>query len=265
MACRWAGVGTIGCSTHHTVNVPGSEADDVEYTIVLRSRSGARVRPGYYIDVSDFPDGLGGLVQLRISNRWDDIGLDHPVPRELWMAVRAKAQSLDAAVRSATSVTSNIAGILSFCVNAVVEPPALHIVFNSTKGLCRREFMEVFLPDEQGQPRIARWIDVDSFFAFGQAAYASPEVRRLFRALAQYQVALRYWNTGSQLLALAHLYITCEVLTKAVLRVHQTRLGVTEEEQAQLLGVDITDKKWRMMAEIFARREYIFKGDKDNL
>ena len=262
MACRWAGVGTIGCSTHHTVNVPGSEADDVEYTIVLRSRSGARVRPGYYIDVSDFPDGLGGLVQLRISNRWDDIGLDHPVPRELWMAVRAKAQSLDAAVRSATSVTSNIAGILSFCVNAVVEPPALHIVFNSTKGLCRREFMEVFLPDEQGQPRIARWIDVDSFFAFGQAAYASPEVRRLFRALAQYQVALRYWNTGSQLLALAHLYITCEVLTKAVLRVHQTRLGVTEEEQAQLLGVDITDKKWRMMAEIFARREYIFKGDK---
>jgi hypothetical protein len=242
--------------------VPESEAGDVEYTIVLRSRSGARVRPGYYIDLSDFPDGLGGLVQVHISNRWDDIGLDHPVPRELWMAVRAKAQSLDAAVRSATTAASIVAIILSFCVNALVEPPALHLVFNSTEGLSRREFMEVFLPDERGQPRIARWIDVDSFFAFGHAAYASPEARRLFRALAQYQVALRYWNTGSQLLALAHLYITCEVLTKAVLRVHQTRLGITEEEQAQLLGVDITDKQWRRMAEVFARREYIFKGDK---
>jgi hypothetical protein len=251
-----------GCSTDHTVNVPESEAGDVEYTIVLRSRSGARVRPGYYIDLSDFPDGLGGLVQLRISNRWDDIGLDHPVPRELWMAVRAKAQSLDAAVRSATTAASTVAIILSFCVNALVEPPALHLVFNSTEGLSRREFLEVFLPDERGQPRIARWIDVDSLVTFGRAAYASPEARRLFRALAQYQVALRYWNTGSQVLALAHLYITCEVITKAVLRINQTRLGITEVEQAQLLGVDITDKKWRAMAEAFARRDYIFKGDK---
>ncbi|MGD0343622.1 MAG: hypothetical protein ABSB55_01485 [Acidimicrobiales bacterium] len=241
--------------------MPESEAADIEYTVVLRSRSGARVRPGHYIDLSDFPDGLGDLVQVRISNRWDDVGLDHPVPRELWMAVRVKAQNLDAAVRSATSATSAAAIILSFCVNALVEPPALHVVFNSTEGLARREFMEVFLPDERGQPHIGRWIDVDSLMAFGHAACASPEARRLFRALAQYQVALRFWNTGSQLLALAHLYITCEVLTKAVLRTHQVRLGISEKEHAELLGVDITQKKWRMFAESFARREYIFKGD----
>jgi hypothetical protein len=80
--------------------------------------------------------------------------------------------------------------------------------------------------------------------------------------MAQYQVALRYWNTGSQVLALAHLYIACEVLTKAVQRVHQTRLGITEKEHAQLLGVDTTKKNWLMMAGYFARREYIFEGDK---
>jgi hypothetical protein len=237
-------------------------ADSAEYTVLLRSRSGARVRLGYYIDLSDFPDGMGGQVQVRISTHWDDLGLDYPVPRELWMAIRSKAQNVDTAVRSATNAASALAIIISFCVNAVVEPPAVHVVFNSAEGLSRREFMEVFVPAESGHPRMGRWIDADSLFAFGQAAFASPEAPRFFRALAQYQAALRYWNTGSRVLVLAHLYIACEVLTKAVQRVHQVRLGLTEEQHAQLLGVDVTKKNWRMMAGNFARREYIFEGDK---
>jgi len=150
------------------------DTDTPEYTVLLRSRSGARVRLGYYVDLTDFPDGLGGQVQVRISTRWEDLGLDYPVPRELWMAVRSNAASVDEAVRSAANAASVVAMIISFCVNAVVEPPALHVVFNSTAGLSRREFMERFVPDESGLPRIGRWIDVESLFAFGQAAFASP-------------------------------------------------------------------------------------------
>lgn len=238
-------------------------ADYSEYTVVLKSRSGARMRLGYDIDITDFPDGLGNHVQMKISTRWENLGLDCPVPRELWMAVRSNARNMDTAVRSATNAASAIAMIISFCVNAAVEPPALHLAFNSATGLTRREFMEVFLPDESGLPRIGRWIDTDNFFAFGQAAFASPEAPRLFRALAQYQAALRYWNTGSRVLVLAHLYIACEVLTKAVQRVERTRLGITEIEHARLLGVDVTQKNWKMMAGFFARREYIFEGDKE--
>jgi len=246
----------------HAVNVSGSTAGSTEYTVLLRSRSGARVRRGYYIDLSDFPDGLGGQVQVRISTRWEDLGLDYPVPRELWMAIRCITPAVDAAVRSAANAASAIAMIISFCVNAVVEPPALHEAFNSTAGLSRREFLEVFVPDESGLPRMGRWIDVDNLFAFGQAALATAEAPRLFRALAQYQAALRYWNTGSRVLVLAHLYIACEVLTKAVQRVHQARLGLSEREHARLLGVDVTQRNWQMMAENFARREYIFEGDR---
>ena len=43
---------------------------------------------------------------------------------------------------------------------------------------------------------------------------------------------------------------------------HQARLGLTEIEHALLLGVDVTKGNWRMMAENFARREYIFEGDR---
>jgi hypothetical protein len=246
----------------HAVCVSTPSLGSSEYIVLLRSRSGARVRLGYYVDLSDFPDGRGGQVQVRISTRWEDLGLDCPVPRELWMAIRCTAPGVDAAVLSAANAASAIAMIVSFCVNAVVEPPALHLVFNSTPGLSRREFMEVFLPDEGGLPRTGRWVDADSLFGFGQAAFASSEAQRVFRALAQYQAALRYWNTGSRVLVLAHLYIACEVLTKAIQRVHQARLGLTEIDHARLLGVDVTQSNWRMMAENFARREYIFEGDR---
>jgi hypothetical protein len=246
----------------HAVSVSRPTADNTEYTVLLKSRSGARVHRGYYIDLSDFPDGLGGEVQVRISTRWEDLRLDYPAPRELWMAVRSTAPGVDAAVRSAANAASAIAMLVSFCVNAVVEPPALHATFNSTAGLSRREFMEVFVPDESGLPRMGRWIDVDSLFAFGQAALATAEAPRVIRALAQYQAALRYWNIGSRVLVLAHLYIACEVLTKAVQRVHQARLGLSEREHARLLGVDVAQSNWRMMAGNFARREYIFEGDR---
>lgn len=72
----------------HAGCMPELAADSSEYTVLLRSRSGARTRRGYYMDVTDFPDGLGGQVQVRISTRWENLGLDYPLPRELWMAVR---------------------------------------------------------------------------------------------------------------------------------------------------------------------------------
>jgi hypothetical protein len=246
----------------HAVCMSQMSADGAEYMVVLRSHSGARVRPGSYIDLADFPDGLGDRVQLRVSTRWDDAGLEHPIPRELWMAVRLVAPSMDAAVRSAASAASAIAAIISFCVNAAVEPPDLHVAFDSTAGLSRRGFIEAFVPDESGLPGFGRWIDADSLFAFGQAVYASSEAPRLFRALAQYQVALRYWNTRSRVLVLAHLYIACEALTKAVQRMYQARLGLTEKQHAQLLGVDTTKPKWESLADAFARREYIFGGNR---
>jgi hypothetical protein len=244
-----------------TGSVSESGKPDPEYTVVLRSRSGCRVRFGNYIDLR-LPDGHGGEAQVRISTRWEDLGLEFPIPRELWMAVTVTAADIDAAVRSAAAVASTLAVIISFCANAAVEPPALRLAFNSTGGLYRREFAEAFLPEETGHPRPGRWIDVEGLLAFGQAAYSSSEAQRLFRALAQYQAALRYWNTGSRVLVLAHLYIACEVLTKAVQRFHQARLGFTDEQHAQLLGVDVTQSNWKMMAGSFARREYIFEGDK---
>jgi len=48
------------------------------YTIVLKSRSGCRVRFGNYIDLK-LPDGRGGEAQVRISTRWQDLDLEFPI------------------------------------------------------------------------------------------------------------------------------------------------------------------------------------------
>jgi hypothetical protein len=48
-------------------------ADETEFTVLLRSRSGARVRRGYYIDLGDFPDGLAiasWLAHPRQATAW---------------------------------------------------------------------------------------------------------------------------------------------------------------------------------------------------
>lgn len=235
--------------------------DRSKYVVVLRSRSGCRVRKDSYIDVN-ISDGRSSQAQVRISTRWEDLGLQFPLPREMWIAVTVHAADIDVAVVTATRVASSVAAVISFCVNASVEPPALHLAFNADSGLSRREFMEAFRPDESGHPRPGRWIDANNLYAFGLAVYASAEAPRIFRALAQYQTALRFWNTGSRVLVLAHLYIACEALTKATLRFHEARLRITPQHHAQLLGVDTAQSDWRMTAANFARRDYIFEGDK---
>ena len=71
----------------HAGCMPELAADSSEYTVLLRSRSGTRARRGYYMDVTDFPDGLGGKVQVRSLPGGRPWGL---ITRstELWMAVR---------------------------------------------------------------------------------------------------------------------------------------------------------------------------------
>ena len=45
-------------------------------------------RRGDYIDFGEFPDGLGGAVHVRVSTRWEEVGVGHPVPPELWPELR---------------------------------------------------------------------------------------------------------------------------------------------------------------------------------
>ena len=106
-------------------------------------------------------------------------------------------------------------------------------------GKVRREFLEVHVPDERGLPRQGRAADPDEVTQVVVGVSSNSERDRLFRALEQYALALRYWYFGGGCVALTHLYIAVENLTKAAIRRHCVTQGVEEEELALSVGIEV--------------------------
>lgn len=156
------------------------------YTVVLRSSSAARFRPeeGQLLTVSGLP-GIEGRMQIRIRTRWQELGHDAPVPRELWVEVRCRATALDVAISVSSSVARVLTSLIAFTANVRCGVPEVHLAYDSTPGHSERDFVEVFLPDEQGLPNEGRLINpaeltavYESFKRLVRIRYGWMSVRR---------------------------------------------------------------------------------------
>jgi len=235
------------------------------FTVVLRCRSAARFRPeeGQIVTIANVA-GVDGEMAVRMRTRWLDEGFESPTPRELWLDARCTARTLETAISASTGVARLLAAIAAFTANVASSAPEVHIGFDSTPGVSEREFVEVFLPDERGLPSEGRLINTDEFAAAFERLTSSDESSRLSRALNHYNLALRSWFIGGEYLALAHLYMAVEALTRSAIRAELARLGVDEEELARQHGIDPDDParpRWRPALEAWARRELIFNQD----
>jgi hypothetical protein len=219
-------------------------AEQKTFIVVLRARSSARFKPEeeQQISFSGLP-GITGELRLRVRTRWVDEGFDAPTPRELWIEALAPAPSLDEAVSNSSAAGRLLATLLAFCANTAVEAPEVHIAYDASSGCTEREFMEVFLPDERGHPREGRLARTDEFTEVFRKLDASDETERISRALQQYDLALRHWYFGGEWLALSHLYMAVEALTKSVLRWECATRGIDERTLARQNGIDPGDNK----------------------
>lgn len=175
-----------------------------------------------------------------------------------------RTSSLDQAASLATSVARFLTSILAFAANVQTGIPEVHIAYDSTPGHSEREFLEAFLPDERGIPREGRVVKAAEFDLVLQGTLASPESERLSRGLQQYELALRHWYFGGEWLALAHLYMAVEALTKLVLRKHCAVTNLDEAEVARINGIDPDDPdrpRWRPALDSWVRHGLIFDGD----
>ena len=230
-----------------------------DYLLIFRCHSGARVRPDHRIELKDLPAD-NGPITVNIQTRYAEFKEDAPLPRELLFEVRCKARSLDEARAISLPPVGGIAVTLSFVTNASVQAPRFHLAYDVTPNVSSREFAEALLPDEAGLLPVGRWIDADSFIGVVSAIIASPEHHRLARALSQYDAALRNWNIGSRVMAMEHLYMAAEALTKSMERKRRADLQVSEPEHAKLLQVDTTKTNWPIVFHGFVRRQYILAG-----
>jgi hypothetical protein len=239
-----------------------------EFTVVLKALSSARFLPeeGWQILLNVPNLGLDG-VRVRTFTRWVEAG-DQSLPRELVVEVRGVAPSLDEAIVTFARVARPVAMMAAFVANVRVGSLEVHLAYDST-GDTRdeRQFLEVFVPDERGRVAEGRLIRQHLMAGACEAFMAlDVESARVDRALRQYELALREWYLGGEWLALSHLYMAVETLTKAVLRNTIKRRQITEEALATELGVvtdDPTRPRWREILDQRVRERLIFSGDAD--
>jgi len=234
-----------------------------EYVVVAKAPSGARFLPEHQFAINEVPTSEGP-VRLVIRTRWEDTGLEHPVPRELWFDVRGEATSLDAAVAAFGEAARAFGPFVAFVANVEVGLVEVHLAYDAQPHLNEHEFMEVFLPDQRGLPTEGRRVDPDLLHDFVAAIAPHNEWKRLTRALGHYELALRSWFIGGEPLALAHLFIAAENLTKSALRAECRRRNLSENDLARAVGIDPDDPsrpRWHPALYEWSRSTLVFQGD----
>jgi hypothetical protein len=99
---------------------------------------------------------------------------------------------------------------------------------------------------------------VPALIALAKAISVSEHRERLMRSMAQYQLALDNWTMASSILAVAHLWMAVEALTKVRARAELKSRGLANEaDLAKSLGVDIKQ------LDSTIRRQFIFDDDGD--
>jgi len=225
-----------------------------QYVVVLKGSSAARFAPDDYLEARGFPSAAGP-INVVFRTRHVDEGFSVPIPRELWADARGCAASLDSAVDAFANAAHSLASIVALSANSAVDELEVHLAYNNTPGLSEREFFQSFLPDESGMPWQGRRTNVEATIALLRALASHPEAERLSRAVAQYGVTLANWRPGRETLALAHVYMGMEALTKAALRQQCKTARLAEGDLAREWGV----REKELEPEV--RRRILFQGD----
>ena len=232
------------------------DADKQEFVVVMRSAAVAR----FSVDappmvLTDFPTAAGP-VQLTYRTIHRDDGLGVSLPRELWVEARGPAPSLGDAIEKYRDAANSLGVIVSLSANAVVRPAIVHIAFDNSSGKSEREYYTADIEEEHGIPFSGRLVDVSATLKLLEAVFNHPDSSRLHRAIAQYAYAISYWAPGLELIAVAHLFMSIDTLTKIVLdnQLEAHELS-SNKELAARLGVEIRQR------DAESRRRYILGGD----
>jgi hypothetical protein len=103
---------------------------------------------------------------------------------------------------------------------------------------------------------MGRLIDLEATHAFLKVMAAHVDTKRLARATSQYKLGLENWKLGHATIAMSHLWMAAEALTKARIRAAMAAGGLTGPDKlAAALGVQLKE------LDGVIRREFIFQGD----
>jgi hypothetical protein len=233
-----------------------------QYVAVFRASSAPIIQLGTQLEVHA-PRPLGAVI-LRFRTRHIDKGFAQRLPGDLWVDARGPAKSVENAVSIFGGTAGSLANLISFSANAAIGELEPQLVFNNTPGLKARDFLQSMIPDEPSIIHVGRKVNSEATLAFIDALETHSEKERICRSISQYSLALRHWRWGYETLAIAHLYIGMETITKTVVR-SRLACGINEEELACNLGIQPSSlgpcDSLNAAIEVAVRKRLLFQGD----
>jgi hypothetical protein len=228
-----------------------------KFIVVLRGPAAVVFPDGQAIEITVHSEY--GPLAVTYATRWIKVTNSNVFPGHMWIDIRGGAPTLKDALDQFAQASLLIQPLLALSANASVSHPVIELGFETTLGISERDFFQQYVPPEStGSLRAGRLIDVQATFSFLEFISKSTHRDRLMRAMAQYQLSLENWTLGGSILAVSHLWMAVEALTKVRVRVEMERRKLKEQaELAEELGVEI--KK----LDSTIRRDFIFRGDSD--
>ncbi|MBA3253162.1 MAG: hypothetical protein H0T67_02740 [Burkholderiaceae bacterium] len=258
-----------------------AEAPKTYTVVVLCAESLLRIpaERGIRIAPMQSPYGDYELMFLQRSEQLPHIRT--AIPRQPWIQVKGPAPSMEIALQIAVGSVNDYVRQLAFGANAWQGLIDVHLAYESSVGSTEREFFQNWVVDERGLPRVAREIDPDLMYRllFAIQKLPSGDRSRLVRAIVQYTDALQHWRPGSEIYALSHLYMGVEAVTPLVIAREIARRGLKKRKQLEevlngpppdSIALRCATYLYRKAGgyiqsrlEPWARRDVIFRGDKD--
>ena len=230
---------------------------ETHYVVVLGAISDARLKEGEGIEIPNYPTPVDSAT-FRFLTRYEDRGFEANVPVDLWIDVSGVTSStINETIEAYANAALSFLPLIALAANAWIGDPEINLAYDNTPGRREREFFQSFItPLEPDAIRFGRPVDRDATLALIVAIGTHPdEGDRLRRAAEQYRMALANWLNGQEVLAIAHLWIAVEVLTKVALPRACSAADVEPKELAETWDVDLKDLDGDV------RRRMIFRGD----
>lgn len=227
------------------------------YTVLLTCPTTARLPEGTTFTVERFPVSTTP-VDLHFSTRYEDIGMEAPLPRELYAETSVAGGAFHDATAASEQAANVLTPLMSLACNAFVPEFQLQLAYETTPGATHRQFKQWFYTDPAPVLPLlpGRLLDPELTWVVVDHALQHPEGERIHRACVQYQEALRSWLPQRELRAVAHLFMAVEALTKALLRQECEQRSLDADGLCAEWGIE----KKELDGEI--RLRLIFHGDR---
>lgn len=226
-----------------------------DFVVVLRGSSAAVFPEGKNLIATNFPSSIGP-VNIAYATRWLKRGGNISLPGHIWIEVSGAGIALENVLAPFANAGLALLPILSLCTNVAIGDPKVELGYDNSKGLIERDYFQTYIPPEGDNLRVFRYVNSPETTNAIRKLAKHTESERLRRGANQYRLALDSWHLGRETLALAHLWMALEAITKAKVRLECTARGLSsEQELADNLGIPI------QKLDSVIRKDFILGGD----